>query len=370
VRAVDDPRALVRPEIRTLAGYTPGEQATGYTKLNTNECAHPPSPAVARGLAEFSTGCLRVYPSPRADALRQVAATTFGVAPDMVLAGNGSDDLLTILVRTFVGAGESIATPAPTYGLYDVLAGLQGARLVSRPYGPDWALPGDLGDLGAKLVFVSNPNNPSATLSPPEEILAIARRREAIVVVDEAYADFAGETLLGALGEHPNLVVLRTFSKSYALAGARLGLLFADARIVHEMMKVKDSYNVNAVSQVIGIAALEDRAHHRALVDATLAERAWLESALASVSAGALRWPKSAANFLLVDVGSRETASSLYLGLKARRILVRYWDRPRLDTSLRITVGTREENTALVGAIRDLFANREENGAVRGEVGK
>jgi histidinol-phosphate aminotransferase len=352
VRGVDDPRTFVRPEIRRMAGYTPGEQAAGHTKLNTNESAHPPSPAVARSLAEFWTGGLRVYPSPRADALRQIAATTYGVTPEMVLAGNGSDDLLTILVRTFVGAGETIAAPTPTYGLYDVLAGLQGAELLTRPYGTDWALPPDLGALGAKLVFVSNPNNPSATWTPPHEILAIARRRDAIVVVDEAYADFAGETLLGALGEHPNLVVLRTFSKSYALAGARLGLLFADPRIVAEMMKVKDSYNVNALSQVIGAAALEDRAHHRALVDATLTEKAWLEGALAELG---FRWPKSAANFLLVDVGSREIASSLYSGLKARRILVRYWDRPRLDTSLRITVGTRADNVALRSAIGALL---------------
>ena len=335
-----------------MAGYTPGEQATGCTKLNTNECAHPPSPAVARAIADFAAGVLRVYPSPRADALRETAARTFGVTPEMVLAGNGSDDLLTILVRTFVAAGEAVAAPTPTYGLYDVLAELQGARLLARPYGPDWALPPDLGDVGAKLVFVSNPNNPSATFTPPEEILALARRRDAIVVVDEAYADFAGATLLGALADHPNLVVLRTFSKSYALAGARLGLLFADPRLVAEMMKVKDSYNVSALSQVIGVAALEDRAHHDALVETTLKERAWLEAALAPLR---FRWPTSAANFLLVDVGSRATAAALYAGLKARKILVRFWDRPRLEASLRITVGTRDENVALVTAIRELL---------------
>lgn len=335
-----------------MAGYTPGEQVSGCVKLNTNECAFPPSPAVARSLADFAAGTLRVYPSPRADALRAAAAKTYGVDTEMVLAGNGSDDLLTILVRAFVGAGERIAIPTPTYGLYDVLADLQGARIVARPYGPTWELPSDLADQGAKLVFVSSPNNPSATLAPRGEVLALVRRRTSIVVVDEAYADFAGESLIGAVAEHPNLVVLRTFSKSYALAGARLGLLFGDARVVAELMKVKDSYNVNALTQVLGLAALEDRAHHQGLVDATLAGRAWLEGAFARLG---WSWPASAANFLLVDVGGREIAQHLYAGLKARKILVRYWDRPRLATSLRITVGAPEQNAALVAAITELL---------------
>ncbi|MFO0692214.1 MAG: histidinol-phosphate transaminase [Polyangiales bacterium] len=346
-----DPLSFVRPGIRAMEGYTPGEQVKDCIKLNTNEPAWPASPSVQAALEHYAAGTLRVYPSPRADALRAKAAEVFGVTPDMVLAGNGSDDVLTVLVRGFVDAGESIAVPYPTYGLYDTLASLQGARMIHVPYGDDWSLPEELGTVGAKLVFVSSPNNPSATLASREAILRLVERRNCIVVVDEAYTDFSGRSFIPDIAAHGNLIVIRTFSKSYALAGARLGLLFAQAPIVAELMKVKDSYNVNAITQALGLAALEDQAYVKELVAKTLTERAFLEKELASFG---FRWPKSDANFLLVDVGSRERAKALYLGLKERGILVRYWDRPRLGDSIRITVGTHEQNERLVAGIREI----------------
>ncbi len=350
----DDALRFLRPNVLAMQGYTPGEQVRDCVKLNTNEPAWPASPAVAQALADYATAALRVYPSPNADGLRAAAAEVFGVSADMVLAGNGSDDLLTILVRAFVGEGETIAVPSPTYGLYDTLAAIQGSRIVHLPYGPDWELPAGLADQGAKLVFVASPNNPSATLASREQVLAIARARTGIVVVDEAYADFAGESFVPELADHPNLVVIRTFSKSYALAGARLGLLFADAKLVAELAKVKDSYNVNALTQALGVAALGDQAYVKALVARTLEERAFLERELAGLG---FRWPASDANFLLVDVGSRERAQAIYRGLKERRILVRYWDKPRLASSIRITVGTHEQNEALLDGIRAILAS-------------
>jgi len=347
----DDPKQFVRPNVLAMEGYTPGEQVVDCVKLNTNEPAWPASPMVAEALAHYAASALRVYPSPRADALRAKAAEVFGVTSDMVIAGNGSDDLLTILVRTFVGEKETIAVPSPTYGLYDTLASLQGARIVHRPYGPSWELPADLGDQGAKLVFIASPNNPSATLADREAVLALAARRNSIVVVDEAYADFAKTSFIADLPAHPNLVVIRTFSKSYALAGARLGLLFASEALVTEMNKVKDSYNVNATTQIMGIAALSDATYVDELVEKTLLERHFLEAELGRY---AFRWPKSDGNFLLVDVGTRERAQQLYRGLKSRRILVRYWDKERLDTSIRITVGTHEQNVSLLAGIAEI----------------
>lgn len=348
----DDALRFLRPNVLAMEGYTPGEQVQDCVKLNTNEPAWPASPRVTEALAAYSASALRVYPSPRADALRAKAAEVFGVTPDMVMAGNGSDDLLTILVRAFVGEGETIAIPSPTYGLYDTLAAIQGSRIVHLPYGPAWELPAGLASQGAKLVFVASPNNPSATLAARDEVLAIAAARSCIVVVDEAYTDFSGASLIPAIAEHPNLVVIRTFSKSYSLAGARLGLLFGNAALVAELMKVKDSYNVNGLSQALGVAALSDQPYVKALIARTLEERAYLERELAGFG---FRWPASSANFLLVDVGSRERAQQLYRGLKERRILVRYWDRPRLAESIRITVGTHEQNEALIAGIRQIL---------------
>jgi histidinol-phosphate aminotransferase len=348
----------VRADIRAMAAYTPGEQVRDCIKLNTNECAWGPSPAVWSALAALPKGedSLRLYPDPVARGLRDAAAALYGVSAEQVLAGNGSDDCLTVLYRTFLAPGDRVACPWPTYGLYDTLASLQGREIIHVDYkqtATAWELPEALARQGAKLVLVANPNNPSATLAPVDALRRLADRVDGIVVVDEAYVDFAppGSSLLPYLDQHQNLVVLRTFSKSYSLAGARLGLLFAHAQLVAEMGKVKDSYNVNYLSQQLGIAALNDRAYHAELVRKTLAERARLERELARFG---WTWPASAGNFLLCEVGAR--AHELYQGLKARGLLVRYWNKPGLDTKLRITVGLPEQNTLLLRHLAELLA--------------
>ncbi len=238
-----------------------------------------------------------------------MAAARYGVAPEEILAGNGSDDCLTVLYRGFLDAGDRVACPWPTYGLYSTLAALQGAELVRLPFvveGRRFALPTDLTRQRAKMIILANPNNPTATLIPVDALRALCdEAKDAVVVVDEAYVDFAlgagiDASMLPYLRQHENLVVLRTMSKSFSLAGARLGLLFAAAPIVEALTKVKDSYNVNAITQAIGIAALEDRAYLDDGVRRTLAERARLEAALEGMG---LSWPESAANFLLVEIG-------------------------------------------------------------------
>ncbi len=352
--------ALVRRPIRGLAPYAPGEQVAQCTKMNTNECAWGPAPAVQTVLADLTEDALRLYPQPMADDLRQVASEVFKVSPDRILAGNGSDDCLTILFRTHLQPGDQFACPWPTYSLYDTLAGLQDVEPLHIDYTDwrdgEWGLPTALATTGAPVTIVANPNNPSATLIATNELRRLANQVTGILVVDEAYVDFAdaeigNASMLAFLDDHPNLVVLRTFSKSYSLAGARLGLMFAHPRLIQHYVKVKDSYNVNVLTQLLGIAALRDRDYHRDLVANTLAERAFLEDQLAAFG---WTWPTSRGNFLLCRVG--EQARSLYLGLKDRGILVRFFDKPGLDSCLRISVGQRADNQALIAALRDLGA--------------
>ena len=344
-----------------MRGYTPGEQIGGAVKLNTNESAFGPSPRVRAVLTGIADDSLRLYPDPISRRLREAAATTYGVAVDQILAGNGSDDCLTILYRAFLSPGDEVRIPWPTYGLYDTLATLQGARLSTVPYrqvGRRWDLPDELGAAGAKMVIVANPNNPSATLAPVDDLRRLCDRAPGIVVVDEAYVDFAtaGGSVLPACSpssaQHENLVVLRTFSKSYSLAGARLGLLFAAPALVTELTKVKDSYNVNVITQALGVAALEDRDHHRQLVGQTLVQRARLEAALTAIG---FTWPESAANFLLCTPPPGARAETIYSALRAQGLLVRWWSTPELRDRLRITVGKPEDNDRLLAALQALI---------------
>ena len=341
----------LRPDISAMRGYTPGEQVVDCIKLNTNESAWPPSPRVHLALNSLCDDRLRKYPDPRACRLRELAASTYGVNPEQVLAGNGSDDCLTVIYRALLGAGDRVACPWPTYGLYDDLAAIQGVAIEHVDWARDWALPSVLPRLGAKLVLLANPNNPSGTVVPVDQLRRLADALDGVLVVDEAYVDFCpGGSILPHLDAHPNLIVLRTFSKSYSLAGARLGLLFAAAPLVDVFMKVKDSYNVSALTQAVGIAALEDAEYHRELVRRTLTERSRLEAGLATLG---WSWPTSGANFLLCEVGPR--AGELYRGLKDRGLLVRFWDRPGLDSKLRITVGTPEQTNLLMRHLRELL---------------
>jgi histidinol-phosphate aminotransferase len=354
--------SLVRPAIRAMRGYTPGEQILDAVKLNTNEGAYPPSPRVMAALAGIADESVRLYPDPSARGLREAAAARYGVTPEQVLAGNGSDDCLTILFRTFLDAGERVACPWPTYGLYDQLAVIQGAKLVTVPFrqtGGRWELPPELAKTRAKMIILANPNNPSATIVPVDELRRLAdAATKSVVVVDEAYVDFAladglDASMLPYLGQHPNVIVLRTFSKSYSLAGARLGLMFASAALVGELAKVKDSYNVNAITQALGTAALEDRKSHDEAMRGTLDERARVENELSALG---LTWPESRANFLLVELGER--AAEIYAALKDAKVLVRWWPASDLRTKLRISVGRPDQNNRLIVTLRKLLSGR------------
>jgi histidinol-phosphate aminotransferase len=340
-----------------MEGYVPGEQPQDrrYIKLNTNENPYPPSPRVLEALRSAVTDDLRLYPDPTARELRTKAAEVYGVAVDRIVAGNGSDDLLSMLFRACVDAGSStdVAYPVPTYSLYDTLARIQGAQPKTVPFGPEFALPtDDLLAAGARLTLICNPNSPSGTFAAVSTIAEFARRTKGVVVVDEAYADFADQSALSLLETCPNVVVLRTFSKSFSLAGMRVGLAFGSRECVAELEKVKDSYNLDRLSLVAAKAALEDMPWMMTNVAKIKETRGSLTRELVALG---FHVPPSEANFVFAT-HSKLGAADIYRALRERGILVRYFATDALRNGLRITVGTREQNDALVAALRALSA--------------
>jgi len=338
-----------RPNVAALAGYVPGEQPEdeGKIKLNTNENPYPPSPKVFSALREAINPSLRLYPEPLADGLRRAAAKIYGVQRENILAGNGSDEILSILLRSFVGAKDRVAFPVPTYSLYETLVAIQEGELVRIDYPADFTIPAQLSAQEAALTFLCNPNSPSGTLVPLREIERLARALTGVVVVDEAYIDFAGNEAASAIPlvqRLPNLIVLRTFSKSFSLAGMRIGLAFACEDLIAGMMKVKDSYNLNRLSAVAAIAALSDIPWMKRNVRRIQRSRERLSGSLKQL--GYEVYP-SQANFVMAKVrGGNERTT--YEALKARNIFVRYFDTPGLQDSLRISIGTPDEMKTLV----------------------
>ena len=342
-----------RANIDRMQGYQPGEQPRpqdGFIKLNTNENPYPPSPRVIEALRAQGGADVRLYPDPVATSVRRAASQVLGVSPESILVGNGSDELLTIAVRSFVGPGERVIYPTPTYTLYRTLAEIQGVETVEVPFPEDFSLPAGLAEAGGKIIFLANPNSPTGTLVPADEVDKLARAHSGVLVVDEAYVDFAGGNCLDLARTRENVIVLRTFSKSFSLCGVRVGLAVARAPIIEGMMKVKDSYNVNRFAIAAATAALEDIEHMRRNARKVIATRERLKRALAEMDFAC--YP-SEANFVLARVPEGRAAGEIYENLKARKILVRYFDRPRLDDCLRITVGTDDEVDALLDALRE-----------------
>ncbi len=327
-----------RPHIVALSGYVPGEQPQGggFIKLNTNENPYPPSPRVLEALTRALTERLRLYPDPVATEFRRVAASLHGVEPDMILAGNGSDDLLTIVTRAFVGPGDLAAYPTPSYLLYSTLIRLEDGREHVVPYTSEWWLnPADFDRAGLKLVYLANPNSPSGTSLSVRQVSELARLLACPLIVDEAYADFASEHCISLVREHRNVIVTRSFSKGYSLAGIRLGYLVAQPAIVDQLLKVKDSYNCDALSLVAGVAALEDQEYLNVTRSKVLSTRARLTTALLGLG---YTVPDSQANFVWATGGS--PAQETFEKLKEFRVLVRLMTYPCYPQGLRISIGT------------------------------
>jgi histidinol-phosphate aminotransferase len=347
---------FVRPNIRQMSGYTPGEQpevGQRIIKLNTNENPFPPSERVMHAIRNIEPELLRRYPNPTADVFRIAAGILLGVDKDMIIAGNGSDELLAIAVRTFLKPGDLLVSPDPTYSLYPVLAEIGEIRYAGVPWEKDYALPMDaLLSAGAAAIFLANPNAPTGTFVPPARIRDLLKKFTGLVLIDEAYADFADDNCISLVGEFENLVVTRTLSKAYSLAGLRFGYAVAQPAIVAEMMKVKDSYNCDAIAMHAATAAIGDQEYARQTWNNVRDERARLTKELTSMG---WRVVPSQANFILATV-PEGNGRSAYLGLKQQGILVRYFDKPGLSDKIRITVGTVDENNALLGGIKAMSA--------------
>ncbi|HEX9263378.1 MAG TPA: histidinol-phosphate transaminase [Candidatus Binatia bacterium] len=341
-----------RANIATMSGYVPGEQPqdAGVIKLNTNENPYPPSPNVYKALKTALNPSLRLYPEPQSDTLRTVAATVYGVKPAHIIVGNGSDEVLSMLLRCFVGPRDRVAFPVPTYSLYDTLVEIQDGVAAAVDYSADFSVPPSLSEQNAVLTFLCNPNAPSGTLVSLTEIERLARSVAGILVVDEAYVDFAaseGASSIPLIRQLPNLIVLRSFSKSFSLAGMRIGLAFASEEIISGIMKVKDSYNVNRLSLIAAAAALKDMPWMVRNVRRIQRSRRKLTTGLKRM--GFDVYP-SHANFVLARKKG-QNMKRVYDDLKLRKILVRYFDVPMLQDCLRITVGTPIEVQALLKAM-------------------
>lgn len=346
-----------RPSVLKMKGYTPGEQPKSLStiKLNTNENPYPPSPAVLKAVKAQADFRLRLYPEPTADTLRKALSRFYRWPLEGILVGNGSDELLSMLFNAAVGKGDLVQYPDLTYSLYPVLAGIREAK--TREAGLDEGFDLDFSRFStkARLTLWGYPNPPIGNCFKTSDMAAFIRKAKGLVLIDEAYVDFAAGHCLGLARRFPNVLVLRTLSKSFSLAGVRLGYLFGHPSVVAQLMKVKDSYNVNRVSQAVALAAFSPEGIRDARKKAgkIRSERDRLARALRDLGFSV---PPSQANFLLAERTGGPAAESLYKNLKKRRILVRYFPHPRLRHSLRITVGTPEQNNRLLYELKRILS--------------
>lgn len=344
-----------RPNINAMSGYVPGEQPppdAKVIKLNTNENPYPPSPEALKVLQELGADLLRRYPDPMVGAFRQEASQVLGVPADWILAGNGSDDLLTMIIRACSEPGRGVVYPMPTYVLYRTLAQIQGAEFVEVPFLEDYSLPVEqLIEAQGAVTFIASPNSPSGTIASAELLDKLASQLSGVLVIDEAYVDFAESDALELVKQYDNVIILRTLSKGYSLAGLRLGFGVANPTLLEGLIKVKDSYNVDAVACAVGAAAIADQSHKTTNAQKIKASRTQMASELKQL--GFEVFP-SQANFLLVRSPSGN-GEYLYEMLKQQGILVRYFKQPRLEDKLRITVGTPEQNATLVKVLSEVI---------------
>jgi histidinol-phosphate aminotransferase len=344
-----------RKSIHEMSGYVPGEQpaiGTTFIKLNSNENPYPPSPKALQVLREIDGEMLRRYPDPTAKNFRLAASKVLGVPDDWIAVGNGSDDLLNLIVRAVGEPGKQVVCPSPTYVLYQTLSQIQDTDFVEVPYPEDYQLPVEL-LIAAKgaVTFVASPNSPSGTAISVADLEKLARELSGILVIDEAYVDFAEENALELAKRYGNVIVLRTLSKGYSLAGLRLGFCIANPKLLAELNKVKDSYNVDAIAYAVAASAIVDRDYKIANAEKIKASREKL--AISFKELGFQVWP-SQTNFLLVRPPQGD-AERIYQTLKVRGILIRYFNQPRLTDKLRITVGTEEQNQILVKTLKEIL---------------
>jgi histidinol-phosphate aminotransferase len=351
---VENNNSFFRNNIDQMSGYMPGEQPErigGWIKLNTNENPYPPSPKVKEVLNNFSYENLRLYPNPIADELRSIIAEIHNLKPDNVIAGNGSDDILTIAIRCFVGEGEFVACPEPSYSLYPVLTQIQAGKCLKIQLNDDFSLPQNFNQSAApaKLILIPRPNAPTGNAFNLDAMHKLCSEFDGIVLIDEAYADFADDNCIDFVSQYSNVIVSRTLSKSYSLAGIRFGFALASQNLINGMMKVKDSYNVNMLTQKIAAAALNDQKYFLDTLNKIKATRKDFTLKLLSAGFDVLL---SKANFVFTSP-PKGNADELYSYLKNNGVLVRYFPGALTRNYVRITIGTEHEMKILFDLINE-----------------
>lgn len=365
------PRGLIRPLVRKLHPYVPGEQpkVSGLIKLNTNENPYPPSPKVLAATRAAVDGRLRLYPNPTAQTLRAALARLHCCSPDHLIIGNGSDELLALAVRCFVEPATGTLPQqrslvqffTPSYSLYPVLAAMHGAHTRAVELEPDFGLPplpvlrrNPAWDFKAALTFVTTPNAPSGRGYRVSELHALCRVQQGVVVLDEAYVDFARENALALALKHSHVLVARTFSKAYSLCFQRVGYFVGHPELIAALHRIRDSYNVNGLGQVAAQATLQDLPRYRKNFQRIIETRTRLSRELGALGFEVL---PSQANFVLARPPGKPAGWWLE-ALRERKILVRWFDQPRIRHFLRITIGTPAEAAALVKAAGSILRSR------------
>jgi histidinol-phosphate aminotransferase len=379
---IRNPQSLIRPLVRELHPYVYGEQPKikGLIKLNTNENPYPPSPKVLATVKAAVDGRLRLYPNPTAQVLREKLAKLHGCHADNIIVGNGSDELLALATRCFVEPANVLPAsrreiklhsemPArcrqhvvqyftPSYSLYPVLADIHGAAKNAVPLKSDFSLPGvaelkrgKIWKFDAALTFVTTPNAPSGRGYSTKELESLCRAQKGVMVLDEAYVDFAGENALKLALKYSHVLVARTFSKAYSLCFQRVGYFVGHRDLIAALHKIRDSYNVNGLGQIAAEATLDDLPYYRANFKKIIATREWLSRELTKLG---FRVLPSRTNFILIRP-PRFSPPAWRQSLRVQKILVRWFDRPEVKDYLRITIGTAAEAEALANAVRKIL---------------
>ena len=350
---MNDPLNLVRPLVRELHPYVPGEQPKikGLIKLNTNENPYPPSPKVMRAIRTAIDERLRLYPNPGADPLREKLAKFHRCGIENIIVGNGSDELLALAVRCFVEPGATVQYFSPCYSLYPVLAATHGARVSAVPLANDFGLP-EMWNRQSPLTFITTPNAPTGRGYSIAKLERVCHAHEGVLVLDEAYVDFANENAMRLALDYPHVLVARTFSKGYSLCFLRVGYMVGHPALIAALHKIRDSYNVNGLGQIAAVATLDDLSYYRKNFKRVVATRARITAELAKYD---FEVRPSQTNFVLARP-PRFTAKEWLEKLRAKKILVRWFKRSGLEDWLRISIGTDAEMDALLRAARKIVS--------------
>ena len=355
------PHNFLSDPLRQHKPYIPGEQpssAERIIKLNTNENPYPPSPSAVDKVAE-EIKKLNLYPNPKSNPLRKVIASLHQISMEQVIVGNGSDDLLNLCVRAFADPNRSVGMLDPSYSLYEVLASIQGAQLTRIPFASDdFELPLEkVTNCSANLFFLTSPHAPSGRAYQLELLDSVAGNFNGILVIDEAYADFAQENSIPLLAKYPNVIITRTLSKSYSLAGLRVGYAMGNPSVIQVLDRIREVYNLDRIAQAIAQAALEDQKYFKETKQKIIKTRIWISDIFAEWG---WRTIPSATNFIFCKpldhfgTGGAQIANSLYSFLSTRGILVRYFPQNKLTESyIRISIGMPEEMSMLINTIKE-----------------